>query len=153
MEALKIWSGISKRLDNYFEYHGPEGINNNTYIYEKIENCEVCSKHVEIIKVEESDIWKNVLTRIIQKSNINSNKEFRIFHNNQYIYRVFKEKTDDTTLSKASEVDENKTIKELVDAGQIVIHKIYEVIPTDDVNDVRKIRLKRPQDFEEEEEE
>ena len=151
MEALKIWSGISKRLDNYFMYMGHEGIYTSTYVYEKEANCKVCSKHVEILKVEESDIWKNVLTRIIQTSHINSNQEFRIFHNNQYIYRVFKEKTDDTTLSKASEVDENKTIKELVDAGQIVIHKIYEVIPTDDVNDVRKIKLKRPQDFEEEE--
>ena len=151
MEALKIWSGISKRLDNYFMYMGHEGLYSSTYVYEKVVNCKVCSKHVEILKVEESDIWKNVLTRIIQTSHINSNQEFRIFHNNQYIYRVFKEKDDDTTLSKASEVDENKTIKELVDAGQIVIHKIYEVIPIDDVNNFRKIKLKRPQDFEEEE--
>ena len=151
MEALKIWSGISKRLDNYFEYRGQEGLDNNTYIYDKIENCIVCSKHAEIIKTEESDIWKNVLTRIIQKSNINPNKEFRIFHNNQYIYSVFKEKVDDTTLSKRSEIDENKTIKELVDKGEIEIEKLFEVILADDTRNVfSKIKIKRPQDFNDE---
>ena len=151
MEALKIWSGISKRLDNYFMYMGHEGLYSTSYNSEKVKDCKVCSKHVEILKVEEADVWKNALTRIIQASHINSNREFRIFHNNQYIYSLFKEKADYTSLSNKSEVDENKTIKELVDAGDIVIHKLFEVIPTDDVNNVRKIKLKRPQDFEEEE--
>jgi ubiquitin-activating enzyme E1 C len=151
MEALKIWSGISKRLNNYFMYIGHEGLNTTTYAAEKEEDCKVCSKHVGILKVEESDTWKNVLTRIIGATHINSDQEFRIFHNNQYIYSVFKQNPDDTTLSKKSEVDENKTIKELVDSEDIIIHKLFEIMPTNDVNNVTKIKLKRPQDFEEEE--
>ena len=82
---------------------------------------------------------------------LNSNKEFGIFHNNQYIYTVFKEKVDDTTLSKKSEIDENKTIKELVDKGEIEIEKLFEVILADDTRNVfSKIKIKRPQDFNDE---
>ena len=151
MEALKVWSGISKRLDNYFMYMGHEGLYSTAFEYMKSEDCRTCSKHVEILKVEESDLWKNVLNRIIQATHINSNQEFSIFHNNQFIYRASKEKPEDTNISIKSEIDENKTIKELVDLKDISIHKLFEIIPSDDVNNISKIKLKRPQDFEEEE--
>lgn len=148
MEALKIWTGFSKRLNSFCIYNGHDGIYSAKEVLAKIDGCEVCSKHVEVIKVNENDIWKNVLKKIIQISKFNSNREFRIFHNNLYIYSIFKEKAEDTALSKKSHLNENKTIKELVDAKDIIIHKIFEIIPTDDINDVKKIRLKRPQDFE-----
>ena len=151
MEALKIWAGFSKRLDNYFMYMGHEGIYSLTEEYAKLDECQTCSKHVEIIKVEENEIWKNVLNRIIQTSHINSNQEFSIFHNNKYIYRLSKEKNENSNLKTFSEIDDTRTIKELVDSGEIIIHKLYEIIPTDDVNNVSKVKLKRPQDFEEDE--
>ena len=151
MEALKIWAGFSKRLDNYFMYMGHEGIYSSTLVYEKFEGCKTCSKHVEIIKVEESELWKNVFMKMIQATHIKSNKEFCIFHNNKYVYRAFKEKNDDVEIKIESELDENKTIKELVDGGLIKIQKIFEIIPSDDLNNVSKVKLKRPQDFEEEE--
>jgi len=151
MEALKVWAGFSKRLDNYFMYMGHEGLYSSTLVYERFEGCRTCSKHVEIIKVEESDLWKNVLTKITEKAHIKPNQEYSIFHNNAYVQRVFKEKTEDTKLKVVNEVDENKTIKELVDSKAIAIQKLFEVIPSDDVNNVSKIKLKRPQDFEEEE--
>ena len=151
MEALKIWAGFSKRLDNYFMYMGHEGIYSSTLVYEKFEGCKTCSKHVEIIKVEESELWKNVFMKMIQATHIKTNKEFCIFHNNKYVYRAFKEKNDDVEIKIESELDENKTIKELVDGGLIKIQKIFEIIPSDDLNNVSKVKLKRPQDFEEEE--
>ena len=151
MEALKVWAGFSKRLDNYFMYMGHEGLYSSTLVYEKLEGCRTCSKHVEIIKVQESDLWKNVFTRIIQTSHIKSNQEFSIFHNNQYVYRAFKENNEDKKLKTVSEIDENKTIKELVDSKAIIIQKLFEIIPSDDINNVSKVKLKRPQDFEEEE--
>ena len=151
MEALKIWAGFSKRLDNYFMYMGHEGLYSSTLVYEKLDNCKTCSKHVEIIKVEENEIWKNTLVRIIQTSHISASQEFRIFHNNQYVYRVEKE-TNSENLKAISEVDETKTIKELVDDKLIDIKKLFELIPTNDLNNVTKVKLKRPQDFEEEEE-
>ena len=150
MEALKIWAGFSKRLDNYFMYMGHEGLYSSTLVYEKLDNCKTCSKHVEIIKVEENEIWKNTLVRIIQTSHISASQEFRIFHNNQYVYRVEKE-TNSENLKAISEVDETKTIKELVDDKLIDIKKLFELIPTNDLNNVTKVKLKRPQDFEEEE--
>ena len=150
MEALKIWAGFSKRLDNYFMYMGHEGLYSSTLVYEKLDNCRTCSKHVEIIKVEENEIWKNTLVRIIQTSHISASQEFRIFHNNQYVYRVEKE-TNSENLKAISEVDETKTIKELVDDKLIDIKKLFELIPTNDLNNVTKVKLKRPQDFEEEE--
>ena len=151
MEALKIWAGFSKRLDNYFMYMGHEGVYSSTLVYEKFEGCKTCSKHVEIIKVEESELWKNVFMKMIQATHIKTNKEFCIFHNNKYVYRAFKEKNDDVEIKIESELDENKTIKELVDGGLIKIQKIFEIIPSDDLNNVSKVKLKRPQDFEEEE--
>ena len=150
MEALKIWAGFSKRLDNYFMYMGHEGLYSSTLVYEKLDNCKTCSKHVEIIKVEENEIWKNTLVRIIQTSHISASQEFRIFHNNQYVYRVEKE-TNSENLKAISEIDETKTIKELVDDKLIDIKKLFELIPTNDLNNVTKVKLKRPQDFEEEE--
>jgi hypothetical protein len=151
MEALKIWAGFSKRLDNYFMYMGHEGLYSNALAKEKLEDCKVCSKHVEIIKVEEDEIWKNVITRIIQTTHIKSNQEFSIFHKNDYVYRVFKEKPEDTSFKTFSDLDENKTIKELVDSKAIAIQKLFEVIPADNKENVSKIKLKRPQDFEEQE--
>ena len=151
MEALKIWTGFSKRLDNYFMYMGHEGIYSSNTEFERVKKCEMCSKHVEIIKVDENEIWENIIDKIILSGKIKSNLEFSIFHNNKYVYKVYKENKDDSNVKIESELDENKTIKELVDAGLIKIKKIFEIIPSDDIKNVSKVKLKRPQDFEEEE--
>ena len=151
MEALKVWAGFSKRLDNYFMYMGHEGLYSTAFEYMKSEDCKTCSKHVEILKVEESEKWKNVFNKMIQVAGIKSNKEFSIFHSDKFVYRAFKEKNDDKEMKIENELDENKTVKDLVDGGLIKIKKIFEIIPADDVNNISKIKLKRPQDYEEEE--
>ena len=91
---------------------------------------------------------KNVLNRIIQTTHINSNQEFSIFHNNQYIYTASKEKPEYTNITIKSELNENKTIKELVDSKGIIIHKLFILIFLDDINNIiSKVKLKRPQNF------
>ena len=150
MEALKIWAGFSKRLNNYFMYMGHEGLYSLSYESPKLENCKTCSKHVEIIKVEENELWKNVLSRIIQSIDIKSNQEFKIFHKNGYICNIYKESNENSDLKVESEIEENKNIKELVDSGDIAIDKLFEILPSDDKNNSRKIKLKRPQDYKEE---
>ena len=40
-------------------------------------------------------------------------------------------------------------MKELIDIQIININKLFEIIPTNDRNNNIKIRLKRPQDYEE----
>ena len=53
-------------------------------------------------------------------------------------------------LKGKSEIDERKTLKELIDNKNIDIKKLFEIMPSDDEKNIIKIRLKRPQDFEEE---
>ena len=150
MEALKVWAGFSKRLNNYFMYMGQEGLYSYSYKSNKLENCKTCSKHVEMIKVEEDELWKNVLNRIIQNVDIKSNQEFKIFHKNGYICNIYKENNENSDLKFESLIEENKNIKELVDSGDIAVDKLFEIIPSDDKNNSKKVKLKRPQDYKEE---
>ena len=85
-----------------------------------------------------------------QVTNMKTSQEFTIFHNFKYINSADKE---NGKMKFSSEVDENKIIKELVDSGAIEIQKLFEVIPSDDKNNSRKVKLKRPQDYEEPESE
>ena len=148
MEVIKIWTGFSKRLDNYFMYMGHEGLYSSTMQMDKLENCKVCSKHVHIVKVEENEIWKNIFERIIQTSGIKANQEYSIFHHSDYIYKMNKDEKGE--LKGKSEIDERKTLKELIDNKNFDIKKLFEIMPSDDEKNIIKIRLKRPQDFEEE---
>ena len=147
MEAIKIWTASSKRLDNYFMYMGHEGLYSSTMQMNKLENCETCSKsrRVQIIKVEENDVWKNIFERIIKTSRIKPNQEYSVFHATDDIYKVTKEQNGD--LTKMNKIDNDKTLIELIDSKKIKIKKIFKI--EDDENNVTKIRLKRPQDYEE----
>ena len=147
MEVIKIWTGFSKRLDNYFMYMGHEGLYSSTMQMDKLDNCKTCSKHVQIVKVEENEIWKSIFERIIQTSGIKANQEYDVFHKADYIYNATKEENGD--LKCISKLDENKTLKELLEKNEIDIKAVFQIIPSDDKNNIIKIRLKRPQDMEE----
>ena len=147
MEVIKIWTGFSKRLDNYFMYMGHEGLYSSTMQMDKLDNCKTCSKHVQIVKVEENEIWKSIFERIIQTSGIKANQEYDVFHKADYIYNATKEENGD--LKCISKLDENKTLKELLENNKIDIKAVFQIIPSDDKNNIIKIRLKRPQDMEE----
>lgn len=60
MEAIKLISGCSKVLDNYFMYMGHEGVYSSTTVYEKNEQCKVCSVRVIIKKVNPESTWGEV---------------------------------------------------------------------------------------------
>ena len=147
MEVIKIWTGFSKRLDNYFMYMGHEGLYSSTMQMDKLDNCKTCSKRVQIVKVEENEIWKSIFERIIQTSGIKANQEYDVFHKADYIYNATKEENGD--LKCISKLDENKTLKELLEKNEIDIKAVFQIIPSDDKNNIIKIRLKRPQDMEE----
>ena len=147
MEAIKIYTGLSKRLNNYFMYMGHEGIYSSTVLMDKLDKCKICSKHVINVKVEENERWKNIVEKIFKASGI-KNKEYGIFHDGVYIYKVSEENGEIKTLSA---IDENKILKDLIDENIIDIIKLFEVIPEGHVNNSTNIRLKRPQDYEEEE--
>ena len=148
MEAIKIWTAASKRLDNYFMYMGHEGLYSSTMQMDKLDKCKSCSKHVLIVKVEENETWKNIFERIIQTSKIKANEEYNIFHGSDYIYKT--QLDQNGKLEIISQLDENKTLKELMDEKKVDIKSIFEIIPSNDKNNVIKIRLKRPQDFQDE---
>lgn len=146
MEAIKIWTGFSKRLDNYFMYMGHEGLYSSTMQMDKLENCKTCSKRVHIVKVEEKEVWKDIFERIIQTSKINANQGYSVFHNVNYIFKATKENGE---LKVINEIDENKKLEDLIKENKIDVKKLFEITPEDDKNNNIKIRLKRPQDYEE----
>ena len=138
---------MSKRLDNYFMYMGQEGIYALNQKYEKIANCKTCSKHVHTLKVDENEYWKNVIGKMIQLTDIKPvTNSFSIYYNNSQIY-------DSNSERQISEINENKTVEELVNEKIIEIGEIFEIIPKDDENNTTKIRIKRQKDIDAENEE
>jgi len=89
-----------------------------------------------------------IFERIIQTSKIKANEEYNIFHGSDYIYKT--QLDQNGKLEIISQLDENKTLKELMDEKKVDIKSIFEIIPSNDKNNVIKIRLKRPQDFQDE---
>ena len=146
MEAIKIWTGFSKRLDNYFMYMGHEGLYSSTMQMDKLEKCKTCSKRVLIVKVEEKETWKDIFERIIQTSKINSDQGYSVFHKVDYIFKASKENGELKIINK---IDENKKLEDLIKENKIDVKKLFEITPEEDKNNSVKIRLKRPQDYDE----
>ena len=78
--------------------------------------------------------------------NSHINQKYNVYHRNEKIFSALKEKNGEFIIT--NDIDNNKTLKELIESNDIDIKKIFEIIPDEDKNDVTKIRLKRPQDFE-----
>ena len=129
---------------------GHEGLYSSTMKMDKLDKCKACSKHVQIIKFEENDIWKNIIEKIIQISGFNSDKEFRIYNEINKLYEKIKEENGIFIIKE--EIDDNKTLKELIDNNIINIKKLIEIVPSDEPNNVIKIRLKKKEEEEEEDE-
>ena len=141
MEAIKIFTGFSKRLDNYFMYMGHEGLYSSTMQMDKLDNCKTCSKRVQVIKVEENDIWKKILEKILEKSRtkFDENQEINIWNVVKEVYKTTK--GENGQITKISCIDDNKTLKELIDENIIDADELFEIIPKDDKTNVIKIKL------------
>ena len=113
---------------------------------DKLENCKTCSKRVLIVKVEEKEIWKDIFERIIQTSKINVNPGYSVFHKADYIFEASKENGELKIINK---IDENKKLEDLIKENKIDVKNLFEITPEEDKNNSVKIRLKRPQDYDE----
>ena len=144
METIKVWTGFSKRLDNYFMYMGHEGLYSSTMQMEKLDNCKSCSKRVKVINVDDNNNWKDILEKILKTSEIEkSYKEYTIFNFITQIYKTSKDEKGE--ISVKNNIDGNKKLKELIETETIYIDKLFEIIPANDKNNVIKIRLKKPE--------
>jgi len=141
MEAIKIFTGFSKRLDNYFMYMGHEGLYSSTMQMDKLDNCKTCSKRVQVIKVEENDIWKKILEKILEisRTKFDENQEINIWNVVKEVYKTTK--GENGQITKISCIDDNKTLKELIDENIIDADELFEIIPKDDKTNVIKIKL------------
>lgn len=59
LESMKILSGCSLVLDNYWMYMGHEGVYSTTYKYEKKHDCPVCSVKINYKKICKDTLLKD----------------------------------------------------------------------------------------------
>ena len=138
MEALKLLTGCSTPLNNYFMYMGHEGLYASTTLYEKNPNCKICDlkKHVVKIEVNESDLWKDVYEKI--KSKFNLNDDINILNGIEYLHMKGEGQKD-------LEVFNEMTIGKLVEGNNLNLKKLLLIMKSDDINDVFKVRLAYPE--------
>ena len=94
----------------------------------------------------EKETWKDIFERIIQTSKINSDQGYSVFHKVDYIFKASKENGELKIINK---IDENKKLEDLIKENKIDVKKLFEITPEEDKNNSVKIRLKRPQDYDE----
>jgi len=84
LESIKILSGCSKILNNYFMYMGHEGIYSDTSEYVRKDDCVVCSTKIKNVKVDPKWTLKEFISEYLV---INHNlKDPSIFSNSNIVY-------------------------------------------------------------------
>lgn len=71
LEALKLLSGYSQVLNNYFMYMGHEGVYANTSEYIRNENCECCSIFVRRRDIDGNMILRNYIEELKKEFGLN----------------------------------------------------------------------------------
>ena len=61
MESIKMVTGCSTPLNNYFMYMGHEGLYSSTTVYEQNPSCRVCSVKVKEVKVKADEKLDEIL--------------------------------------------------------------------------------------------
>ena len=87
-----------KRFYNYFIFRRHENLYSSKMHMEKLDNCKTCSKHVHIIKVDESENWKHIKEKNIQISHVEANQEYSIFNDIAFIYKTTKEQNGEIKI-------------------------------------------------------
>ncbi len=114
LEAIKILSGCSKTLNNYFMYMGHEGIYSDNSEYLKKENCDVCSTRVRNVKVSAELTLKQFIDYNLKiKYNL---KDPSIFSGSSMVYV-----TNPISLKEAHAYKLDYSLKRLVDEKEISI--------------------------------
>jgi ubiquitin-activating enzyme E1 C len=141
MEAIKVITGASQRLDNYFMYMGHEGLYSSNEVMEKNPDCKVCNKHVHLITVEKGDLFKGVLDKIKEKFKLSENYE--ILNGIKFLHAAGKSQENYEYLNE-------KIIENLCNDKELNMDKILLIINRDsDVNEEFKVRLTYPKKDEE----
>jgi len=143
IEALKLLTGCSTPLNNYFMYMGHEGLYSSTIVYEKNPNCKICNlkKHVVKIEVNDSDLWKDVYEKI--KSKFNLNDDINILNGNEYLHM-------EGEGQKEFDVYLEMSIGKMVEGKNLNLNKLLLIMKSSDINDVIKVRLAYPEKKDEE---
>lgn len=66
-EAFKILTGCNYHMNNYMMYMGQTGVYTNTFVYEREENCFVCSRKSLEFKTTHTTILKTFLEELKEK--------------------------------------------------------------------------------------
>ena len=143
MEALKLLTGCSTPLNNYFMYMGHEGLYSSNTLYDKNPNCKICNlkKHVVKIEVNESDLWKDIYEKIKNKFNLND--DINILNGIEYLHMKGEGQ-------KELEIFNEMTIGKMVEGKSLNLKKLLLIMKSDDINDVIKVRLAYPEKNDEE---
>lgn len=109
LEAIKLLTGVSKTLDNYFMYMGHEGLFASNEKYEKNDQCETCSKPV-IDVVSKSTRLSDVIDSLRNKLNIK-----KVFLNRGFdtIYDPAKEEHNERLGLSISELIQGNILKDI----------------------------------------
>ena len=73
MESIKMVTGCSTPLNNYFMYMGHEGLYSSTTVYEQNPSCRVCSVKVKEVKVKANEKWGAVYEKLKTMFNLSEN--------------------------------------------------------------------------------
>ena len=130
MEAIKIITGCSKVLNNYFMYMGHEGVYSSTTIYDKLPNCRICSKKLKVVKVNKSEDVDSLVSKIKEVVEL-SDAKVNILNGLNYVY-----------LESDKELFKGKTIGNLIDENHISLDQLFIVVNESNVDDKRKVKVK-----------
>uniref|UniRef100_A0A0N4ZN67 NEDD8-activating enzyme E1 catalytic subunit n=1 Tax=Parastrongyloides trichosuri TaxID=131310 RepID=A0A0N4ZN67_PARTI len=65
LEALKLTTGIAKKINNYIQFEQTEGVSMHTLELDKKENCTICSESIKVIKIRNDGTLKDLLDILI----------------------------------------------------------------------------------------
>ena len=133
MESIKLLTGCSKPLNNYFMYMGHEGVYSSTTVFEKEDDCKVCSVKVKKIKVKPEETWGDVYNKL--KDEFKLGNSVNVISCNDYLIMSGKGQED-------LECKKKKTIQELITEKAIDPKKIIVISDDEKKNDIKiKISL------------
>ena len=121
MEAIKLITGCSKPLNNYFMYMGHEGLSASTTEIERDPQCNVCSCKVQEMKVCKGDKWGDVFDKIVKTHALGD--EVKVIGNGDYLVMTGIAQND-------IEYKKQMTMEKLVDSKEILLHKYLIVSDT-----------------------
>eukprot|EP00590_Aulacoseira_subarctica_P005045 CAMPEP_0172431690 /NCGR_PEP_ID=MMETSP1064-20121228/59605_1 /TAXON_ID=202472 /ORGANISM="Aulacoseira subarctica , Strain CCAP 1002/5" /LENGTH=447 /DNA_ID=CAMNT_0013178549 /DNA_START=61 /DNA_END=1407 /DNA_ORIENTATION=- len=113
-EAVKILSFCSESLNNYMMYMGTTGLYNHTFVYERKEDCPVCTSSVQKITLPKSFSLNQLIQMLIDGGAINLRlKQPSITTNKKTLYMQ-----KPPSLEKATRPNLDKAVSLLIDDGE-----------------------------------